>query len=231
MNSFFDSILDFGNVAGRLTVESILLCLLATFVLSQVIAWVYLWTHRGISYTSSVVQSLIVLSLIVAIVMSIIGSNIARAFGLFGALALIRFRTPVKDTRDTVFLFLAVALGIATGTGNILTGLIGTLFVCLVLVYLSVARFGSRLNHDGLLRFLAPVGGQQEKAINEVLDKYCDSVRLLHLREAAPEEAVEHSIEIRMIDTRLGSRLMAEIRMIEGISNVSLLMRDAESTP
>lgn len=231
MNSVFDTILDFGDVAGQLTVESILLCLLATFVLSQVIAWVYLWTHRGISYTSSVVQSLVVLSLIVAIVMSVIGSNIARAFGLFGALALIRFRTPVKDTRDTVFLFLAVALGIATGTGNMVTGVVGTLFVCLVLIYLSAYRFGSKLSHDGLLRLLVPLGGDHENDINEVLDRYCDSAKLLHLREASPEEAMEYSIEIKMVDASRSSQLMAEIRMIEGVRDVSLLMRDAEATP
>ena len=148
---------------GCSAVDSIILCLLATFLLSQAVAWVYLRTHRGVSYSGTMARSLIILSLIVAMVMMVIGNNIARAFGLFGALALIRFRTPVKDANDTVFLFFAVAIGIATGTGNILAGAVGTLIICLVFLYLSSIKFGNPLNHDGLLRFHLPAADESGK--------------------------------------------------------------------
>lgn len=231
MNDLFNTMLDFNEGAGTLTVESVLLCLLSTFVLSQAVGWIYVWTHRGISYSASMSQSLIVLSLIVALVMLVIGNNIARAFGLFGALALIRFRTPVKDSKDTAFLFLAVALGIATGTGNILAGLIGTIVICLVFVYLSMVRFGTRLSHDGLFRLSMPLGGEAEASLQAVLNHYCDAIKLLHMREAGPGPVMEHSYQVKLIDPRYSSQLMAEIERIEGISNVSLLMQDSEATP
>lgn len=231
MNVQIDKILDFREGLGEISVESILLCLLATFVLSQTIAWVYIWTHRGISYSSSLTQSLVVLSLIVALVMLVIGNNLARAFGLFGALALIRFRTPVKDARDMVFLFLAVALGIAMGTGNILAGAIGTIVICLILFYLSAVRFGSRLSYDGLFRFRLPLDNDQESVLHQVLGRYCDSFKLVHMREAAPGPIMECSYQVKLIDPRYSAQLVAEIEGIEGVSNLSLLMQDEEATP
>lgn len=231
MTEFFDRMLDFRESAGTVSLQSVLLCLLATFVLSQLIAWVYVWTHRGISYSSSLTQSLVVLALIVALVMLVIGNNLARAFGLFGALALIRFRTPVKDARDMVFLFLAVALGIATGTGNYLAGLAGTLLICLILFYLSVTRFGSRLSYDGLFRFRLPLGGEQEAALHKVLRHHCATFKLLHMREAAPGPLMECAYQVKLIDPRYSSQLVAEVERIEGVSDLSLLMQDEETTP
>ena len=231
MNAVFDKMLNFSEGAGTLSVESILLCLLATFVLSQAVACVYVWTHRGISYSASLSQSLVVLSLIVALVMLVIGNNIARAFGLFGALALIRFRTPVKDAKDTVFLCLSVAIGIATGTGNFVAGLIGAVVICVVFFYLAIFRFGSRLTHDGLFRFRIPLGTESEDRLHAVLHRYCDSFKLVHIREANAGGMMEYSYQVNLIDPGYGSWLLSEIERIEGVGSLSLLMQDSELTP
>jgi len=92
---------------GVFTPENVLLSLLLAFVLGQVIAWVYYFTHTGLSYSRTYVQSLVLVTIVVAMVMAVIGDNIIRAFGLMGALAIIRFRNVVKDTRDIVFIFCA----------------------------------------------------------------------------------------------------------------------------
>lgn len=104
--------------------------------LHLLVAWLYIWTHRGVSYSAAMSQSIVVLSLIVALLMLVVGNSVARAFGLFGALSLIRFRTPVKDSRDTVYLFFSVAVGIAAGTQNLGAALVGTLVVGVILVYM-----------------------------------------------------------------------------------------------
>ena len=231
MNGFVDSILGYRESAGPLSIESVILCLLATFLMGQVVAWVYVRTHRGISYTGSLVRSLVILALIVALVMTVVGNNIARAFGLFGALALIRFRTPVKDANDTVYLFLAVAIGIATGTGNIVAGAVGTLLICLALLYLSWARFGTKLNHDALIRFHVPVGGRRESSVVTILDRYCEAFNLLHMREAETGATLEFSYQVKMIDTRDSAQLVSEIEELPDVRNLSLLMQDSEATP
>ena len=81
-----------------------------SFLLSLVIAWVYKYTYKGVSYTQSYVHTLIMISMIVAVIMLIVGSNIARAFSLVGALSIIRFRNAVKDTRDVGYIFFTMAL-------------------------------------------------------------------------------------------------------------------------
>jgi uncharacterized membrane protein YhiD involved in acid resistance len=231
MLAFLDSALSYRESIGVLSLESVVLRLLAAFLLSHVVAWVYVGTHRGISYSGSLARSLIILSLIVALVMMIIGNSIARAFGLFGALALIRFRTPVKDANDTVFLFHAVAVGIATGIGYLLIAGIGTVIICTAIYYLATIRFGNRLAHDGLLRFQLPAGGKQDSTIRKVLARYCAAYNLLHMREAEPASTVEFSYQIKMIDSRYCPQLVAEIQGFPDVSHLSLLMQDSEVTP
>ncbi len=226
-----NSILNFREVGSMLAVDSIILCLMTTFLLAHVVSWVYLRTHRGVSYSGTMARSLIVLSLIVALVMMVIGNNIARAFGLFGALALIRFRTPVKDANDTVFLFFAVAIGIATGTDNIMVGSVGTLLICAIILYLATTGFGNSLNHDGLLRFRVPVDGGPDEDIRDVLHRYCDSFNLLHIREAEGGSTIELSYQIKLIDLGDSSELAAAMEAFAEVSQLSLLMQDTEAAP
>ncbi len=228
MDASFDSLLTFGDGNGAPTIETLLLRLLAAFVLGQAVAWVYCATHRGVSYTTSTPQALVILALIVTLVMTVIGSNIARAFGLFGALALIRFRTPVKDVRDTVYLFLSVTIGIAAGTGNVLAATVGTILIGAAIYHIAAVRFGGKVGHDGLLRFQAPPG--DEAQVHAVLERHCDEVKLLEARDAGPD-SVEYSLEIALGDPAEGPALLADVRGLPGVTGISLLMQDLEVIP
>lgn len=228
MGDFLTTILGQTDGVATLTLDVYLLRLLAALVLGQVVAWIYIGTHRGISYTASVAQALIVMALIVTLVMAVIGNNIARAFGLFGALALIRFRTPVKDARDTVFLFLSVALGIACGTGNIMAGVAGTVVIGLVLWRLATTGFGAKLGHDGLLRLRAPESA--EALVNIVLGRHCERIKLLHMRDAGAD-VLEFAYEIGLAEPAGGSRLLSDVRSIAGVAGVTLLIQDSEAMP
>ncbi|HLU39797.1 MAG TPA: DUF4956 domain-containing protein, partial [Planctomycetota bacterium] len=77
----------FAPDATALSGRDILTFLVLAFVLGQLVAWIYVWTHSGLSYSRSQAQSLVLLSVIVTLVMLAVGNNLARAFGLFGALA------------------------------------------------------------------------------------------------------------------------------------------------
>jgi hypothetical protein len=231
MNDIFSQFLGLTEPSAAVSMQTILLCLLSAFVLAQIAAWVYVWSHRGVTYSATMAQSLVVLALIVALVMLVIGNSLARAFGLFGALALIRFRTPVKDAWDTVFLFLGVAIGIAAGTQNLLVAAIGTLIICLVIAFLSISRFGARLHHDGMLRLRLPPGGEEEADVRRVLGDYFDGFQLVHLRETGPSPAVEFAYQVKIIDPRFTSELLAELRKIQGATGLSLLMQDQEAMP
>ncbi|MHC4525970.1 MAG: DUF4956 domain-containing protein, partial [Planctomycetota bacterium] len=95
------------------SIQSVLLSLLLAFILGQVLAWLYYFTHTGLSYSRSFVQSLILITVIVAMVMSTISGSFVMAVGLMGALSIIRFRNIIKDTRDIAFIFSALVIGMA----------------------------------------------------------------------------------------------------------------------
>src|SRR4030042_1814867 len=113
--------------SGAFNPQAVLLSLLLAFVLGQVIAWVYYITHSGLSYSRSYVQSLILIAVVVSMVMAVIGNNIITAFGLMGALAIIRFRNVLQDTRDIAFIFCALVVGMAAGSQRYLTAILGTI--------------------------------------------------------------------------------------------------------
>ncbi len=229
MNEWLDTWL--AAPVGDINAADALLHLACSFVLGQLVAWVYVWTHHGMSYSRAQVQSLVLLSLIVTLVMLAIGNNLAGAFGLFGALALIRFRTPIKDARDTAFLFLAVAVGIAVGTRNLALAAVGTVFALLIALYLAASRFGERIDSDGVLRFRLDDGGGDEAPLRRVLAHYCRSFALLQLRETGTGAGVEFAYQLRLRDVDQSSVLLEDVRSLPGVGSVSLLMHGRTEEP
>ena len=136
------------------SIPQIVLNIVVTFVLSFVIALVYKKTHKGLSYSQSFVFTLVLMSVIVSVVMMIIGNSLARAFGLLGAFSIIRFRTAVKDTKDTGYIFFALAIGMAVGTGSYNIAVVGTILILLVILILDKINFtkdNDSSNHAGEL--------------------------------------------------------------------------------
>ena len=83
------------------------------------------------------------MTMVVSLVMYVIGNSIITAFGLLGALALIRFRNVLKDTRDTVFVFIALVTGMAVGSQRYMTAIVGTIALLLATFYLTTTSFGT----------------------------------------------------------------------------------------
>src|SRR5512145_2556108 len=104
-------------MVGQFGVWKLLIALTLTLFLCVGLAYFYRETHRGLSYSASFTHTIIIMGVTISLIMVLIGSNIARAFALVGALSIIRFRNPVKDARDVGFIFMAMAIGMATGTG------------------------------------------------------------------------------------------------------------------
>jgi len=119
--------------AGEFAINDIILTIVASFLFSLLVGLTYQKTHRAPSYTQSYVHTLVMMSMVVAIIMLIVGSNIARAFTLVGALSIVRFRNAIKDTRDVGYIFFAMAVGMACGTRFYLLGAIATVVICALL--------------------------------------------------------------------------------------------------
>ncbi|RCW77052.1 DUF4956 domain-containing protein [Saliterribacillus persicus] len=105
----------------------------------------YWYTHVGTAYSRKFNVSLITLTILTATVMAVIGNNIALSLGMVGALSIVRFRTAIKDSRDTTYIFWAIVVGIGCGSGDFLVAGVGSIVVFIVLLFLGRVTNNQRL--------------------------------------------------------------------------------------
>jgi uncharacterized membrane protein YhiD involved in acid resistance len=144
------------SMEGEYFIWNVAAALVLSFCLSLVIAYFYRQTHRGVSYSVSFVHTMILMGVTVSIIMVIIGSNIARAFALVGALSIIRFRNAVKESRDVAFIFMTMAIGMATGTGFYLAAIVFTLFASAMVYFLNRFQIGMLTTRELMLKVHLP---------------------------------------------------------------------------
>lgn len=206
--------------------QSVLLSLVLAFVLGQVIAWVYYITHSGLSYSRSYVQSLVLITMVIAMVMTVIGNNIITAVGLMGALAIVRFRNIIKDTRDIAFIFCALVVGMATGSHRYATAITGTIVLCLIILYLYFSDFGAHEPHNGFLRFSLRGSIGPDHPVAAVLRRFCGSFTLISMQDAGFGGPAEYAYQLMIRNTARNEELISELEQIEGIENINLTMQE-----
>jgi len=212
---------------GVFTPANVLLSLLLAFVLGQVIAWVYYFTHSGLSYSRSYVQSLVLVTIVVAMVMAVIGDNIIRAFGLMGALAIIRFRNVVKDTRDIVFIFCSLVVGMAAGSQRYAIAVGGTIIVSLIAIYLYLTGFGTHEPHNGFLRFSLKGHIGPKHPVPAILKRFCGNFTLISAQDSGfGSPLVEYAYQLMIRNAAKNEQMLSELEKIEGIENISLTMQE-----
>lgn len=118
-------------------VIQIVLSLVICMLLSLFIYAMYKKTYSGVMYSKNFNLSIMLISIITCMIMMIISSNLAISLGMVGALSIIRFRSAIKDPKDIGYLFWAIGIGLATGTGVYMIGIIGSIFIALLLVIME----------------------------------------------------------------------------------------------
>src|SRR6266481_8248273 len=130
---------------------AVLLGLLLAFACGHVIAWVYMLTHSGLSYSRSFVNALIVMPTIVSLVMMVLQNNLITAFGMMAVFAIVRFRNILRDTLDTTYILTVLVIGMAAGTQKFATAIAGCVLISAILVYLWYTSFGTRHRYDTII--------------------------------------------------------------------------------
>jgi len=190
------------------------------------IALVYRFTYRGASYSPSMVNSLVLLSLITAVVILVIGNNLARAFGLVGAMSIIRFRTAVRDVLDIVFIFFALAIGMAAGVGLNSVAIIGTLFICLIIILLDSIGFGAPPREKHLLQLTYDASPQGEAELDKVMKKYCRQIKLMNVRQLAGKENLEAFYHFSFRNRKKENEFVQALRDLGFVSQVNLFFEE-----
>ncbi len=202
---------------------SIIINIVLAIILGLIVAWVYRYTHKGLSYSQSFVLTLVFVSTVVASVMMIIGNSLARAFALVGALSIIRFRTVVKDTKDTAFVFFALAVGMASGTGNYFIALVTTVAFCILAVVLYHLNFGALYKSEFILRFLFDRDGGGEDDYVGAIKKYSKRSNLLHVEPSGDGRYITVTYDIILKDDATSGSFSSEIDSLAGVSEVTLI--------
>jgi len=205
--------------------------ILMSFLLGFLISSIYKWTYQGYTYSASFVNTLVLISMVTAIVIMVIGNNLARAFGLVGAMSIIRFRTAVKDTKDIAFVFFALAGGLAAGAGNHMVGLVGCAVVGLVAILLYLFNFVIIEQKELLLRFWMEPVESETPPYMPIFDKYLVSHRLVNMRSARLGQFLELSFNVKFKKDVDHQRLIREMSMIEGIERISLILGETTEDP
>lgn len=208
---------------STVAVGDFMLRLLVAWLCGQALGWLYSRSHGVLSYSQNFVHSIVLLSPVVALIMSVVGDSLARAFGLGAALAIVRFRTPVKDSRDTVFLFLSVAIGMAAGSGLLGIAGVSTLALGLGSLFLHWTAYGMRNSEEGMLRLHFAGDDEGKSAIASVLGQYCRSFTLAAVRKSTPESPEEMVYDVNLRQINEGDALVRDLVGMSGVSGVSLL--------
>ena len=174
---------------NNLTWQSILMNILFSALLGIIIYLSYYLTHRGTIYSKKFNVSLVVLSVLTGTVMTVIGNNLALSLGMVGALSIVRFRTAIKDARDTMYIFWAIIVGICCGVSDFLVASIGSAIVFLVLFV-----FHSIKNDKRMLLIIRAKRDLQEP-IQGAVFKLFDRKAVLRVRNTTSER-VEFIYEI-----------------------------------
>ena len=130
---------------STLSWEQIAANILVSGILGFLIFISYMISHRGTIYSKKFNVSLVVLTVLTSMVMTVIGNNVALSLGMVGALSIVRFRTAIKDSRDTVYIFWTIIVGICCGVGDFIVAGIGSGFVFILLLILGAIKNNNRM--------------------------------------------------------------------------------------
>ena len=216
-------IFNFQDLTSEFTVIDVVLVFLLSFALSALIGWIYKITHRGSSYTQSFVFTLVLNGMVVALVMMIVGSNIARAFSLVGALSIIRFRNAVKETRDVGFIFFTMAIGMAVGTQFYTLAVIGAVLISLIILLMVRFNWFAQEMVNQILRVQVPGDVSFEELFESVFLKYTSTADLIAVDSIQSGTLTELTYSIGLKKPSDVDQFLAAIKKLNNNNKVTLV--------
>lgn len=212
-----------------ISVPLLVLGLVLAFLGGQALAWVYMLTHSGLSYSRNFVASLVVIPVLTAAVMQVLANNLITAFGMMAVFAIVRFRNILRDTLDTSYILSCLVVGMACGTQRFPVAIVVVLLITAIMFYLWASAFGSRHRYDVIVnvhwgRPLAELGDVRQLLYRHSRRTHCASQRL---NEAYGGTDLSYRLLLR--DPNRLEDLVRELKALTGISRVTSLQSEDES--
>jgi uncharacterized membrane protein YhiD involved in acid resistance len=206
-----------------ITIWEVIANVLVATVCGSFISLFYSLTHRQITFSVGFAKSIVMLAMITSFVMMVIGDNLARAFGMVGLISLIQFRTTMKGARDFMFIYFALAIGLAAGVGLYAVSVVGTFSIGLIIWGVTAFKADTRFNQVYTLQLTS--GFQEEKApdMETILKKYCLRYKLESSKAGMNEKGVftRFSYHIIFKNGENGHCLIQELHQ-QGVKEISV---------
>jgi hypothetical protein len=212
------------EIGARATAIEVIFTVVICFALQLLISYSYIRTHRGRFYSQSFVHTLIIVGVVISVIIIVIGSNIARAFSLAGALSIIRFRSAIRDPRDVAYVFFSMGVGLACGAGLFTAAIILSVLLSLIIVLLEGTDYGRVTDKVKLLKITLPENLNYEGLYDDILHKYTDQNTFLSVRTTSLGTMFEVIYSIKMKRGISEKEMIDDIRERNGNLNVSLLL-------
>lgn len=215
------------TTSGALTIQDVLINFLAACIIGTLIFVSYKISHSGPVYSQRFNVSLVMLTLITTLVMNVIGNNIALSLGMVGALSIVRFRTAIKDSRDTAYIFWAIAAGICCGVSDYLIAGIGSFIIFMYLVLFGFVKDNERI------MLVIKLESSAISSVENSLDSLFAGKAVLRLVNNSIETGCAEVIfevsdhQIKKAETVNGS-VVKVLSGLEGIRSISVVRQDDE---
>ena len=206
----------------KMPIQTVLLVLLVAFLVSLIIYLTYKNTYTGVLYSPIFNVSLIMITMITTMVMVVIGSNISVSLGMVGALSIIRFRTAVKDPRDTAFIFWCVVSGLACGTQNYTIVIVGSVFICLILFLFK--KFTTKNN-----KYVLIIKGKSfdlkevEKTLDKKLKDYICKGKYISVN------GMEIIYDVKIKDSKISDDIIVSLSKVSGVNTINIVSSNTDT--
>ncbi len=211
---------------STLTWEQIAANIIVSGIIGFLIFVSYMISHRGTIYSKKFNVSLVILTVLTSMVMTVIGNNVALSLGMVGALSIVRFRTAIKDSRDTVYIFWTIIVGICCGVGDYVVAGIGSAFVFILLLIL-----GSIKNNNRMLVIIR-ADRTKEAPIQAVMYKFFGAKAVMRVKNST-DTSIEFIYEITakllsQAERKNNIGICDEIYKIGNVEYVNTVMQNDE---
>jgi uncharacterized membrane protein YhiD involved in acid resistance len=210
------------------TALEIIYSLSISFICGVLISIVYRVTYKGPNYSRTFVSSLIVLTIITSLVLLVIGNNLATAFGLVGAMSIIRFRTAVRDVQDIVFIFFSLGIGMASGVGLYLVAVIGTIFICLVLLLLSNTNVFQTADVNYLIHITYKPNEINDE-VKKLLKTSTSSLKVVNVRALDERDFIEVYYNMKLKKGVEKELLIRKLKNYDDVRDINIYFDDDDT--
>ena len=211
-----------GDYATMLSWQSVLEVVISASIIGFVISLVYMLTHKKEGYSQAFCVSLILLAPIVGMVILVIGNNVATAFSLAGAFALVRFRSAPGDPKDIAFVFMSVTMGLTCGLGYWIYAALAVAVLCVIILVLHFVNYAGKKGNTYELKITVPETLNYVGVFDDVLKKYTNSFKLSRVKSVDFGALFELSFSVNLKGDKDIRKMLDELRAMNGNLKIML---------